>query len=252
MRKLILSLIVVAMSTVLFAQTTADNLVRATAIVDGLFFDKSIPVKSIIPGGSTMSVLCDPDDQRVLGVYLPQGYTLEEDIKSRAVPADRVMYSEILLRDYNGRKPTTTTIYQGIGVTVGEPFINFSYKDTEHCTWDNAILRGKVYVINVWQRECRPCRAEMPTLSQWKERFPNVVFLSASRHNAEEIQPIVERHNFTWHHLQEAADIVALVRQEGFPLTVVVDQNGIVRFAKTGASAETQTAAVAIIEKLSK
>lgn len=162
------------------------------------------------------------------------------------------MYSEQLLRDYNGRRPATTATYQGIGVTVGEPFIDFSYNDTENRTWNNASLKGKVYVINVWQSECGPCRGEMPTLSQWKERFPNVVFLSASRHNADEIKPIVERHNFTWNHLQEATDIVALVRQEGFPLTVVVDKDGIVRFAKVGASEENQAAAVAVIEELSK
>ena len=43
---------------------------------------------------------------------------------------------------------------------------------------------------------------------------------------------------------------MALVRQEGFPLTIVVDKNGIVRYAKVGASEENQAEAVAIIEEL--
>lgn len=90
----------------------------------------------------------------------------------------------------------------------------------------------------------------MPILSTWKERFPNVVFLSASRHNTDEILPIVKQHNFTWIHLQEAKDLVALVRQQGFPLTIVVDKNGIVRFAKVGASEENQAEAVSVIEEL--
>lgn len=80
--------------------------------------------------------------------------------------------------------------------------------------------------------------------------YPDVVFLSASRHNKEEIIPIVERHNFTWTHLQEASDIVALVRQQGFPLTIVVDRDGIVRFAKVGASEENQAQAIAAIKEL--
>ena len=92
----------------------------------------------------------------------------------------------------------------------------------------------------------------MPIPSEWKEHFPNVTFLSASRHNREEILPIISLHKFTWTHLQKATDLVALVRQSSFPLTIVVDKQGIVRFAKIGASEENQAQAVAIIEKLSR
>ncbi len=245
-----LLLIGILSSVSAFAQAPADSLIQATAIVDGLFFDKSAPTKSLIPGGATISMLKDPEGQRVMAVYLPQGYTLEESVVSIAIPADCVKYAEQLLRQYNGRKPQTTAVFEGIGATVGEPFINFEYKDTENNVWNNEKLKGKVYVINVWQSECGPCRGEMPTLSEWKKKYPDVVFLSASRHNKEEILPIAERHNFTWAHLQEASDIVALVRQQGFPLTVVVDKYGIVRFAKVGASEENQAQAVATIEEL--
>lgn len=235
-----------------YAHTPTDSLVRAVAIVDGLFFDNSVPIQSLIPGSSTMAVLKDPDGKMVLGVYLPYGYVMEESVVEKAIPVDSVMYSEKLLCDYNGRKPQTVAVYEGIGATVGEPFIDFEYKDTDNQVWNNEKLKGTIYVINIWQSECGPCRREMPILSEWKNRFPNVVFLSASRHNKEEIKPIVERHNFTWIHLQEASDIVALVRQQGFPLTVVVDKDGIVRFAKIGASEENQAEAVSVIEKLSR
>lgn len=235
-----------------YAQTSNDGVVRAAAIVDGLFFDKSIPVKSLVPGGSTMAVLKDPEGIMVIAVYLPQGYALEDSIVNKAMPAERVMYAKNLLRDYDGRKPQTTAGYTGIGVEVGKPFIDFEYRDTENNIWNNKKLKDKIYVINLWQTECGPCRREMPILSQWKEKFPDVVFLSASRHNTEEILPIVEQHHFTWIHLQEAKDLVALVRQEGFPLTIVVDKSGIVRYAKVGASEENQAEAVAVIDELSQ
>lgn len=237
----------------MYAQTSNDSSsVRATAIVDGLFFDKSVPAKSLIPGESTIAILKDPDGNKVMAVYLPQGYTMDESIVNKAIPVEHVMHAIKLLRDYEGRKPQTTAGYTGIGVSVGEPFIDFEYRDTENNIWNNEKLKDKVYVINLWQTECGPCRREMPTLSEWKERFPNVVFLSASRHNAEEILPIVNQHNFTWTHLQEATDLVALVRQQGFPLTIVVDKSGIVRFAKVGASEENQAEAVSVIEELSR
>lgn len=234
------------------AQAPSDSFVKAAAIVDGLFFDNSMPSEKIIPGGSTITILKDPDGTAILGIYPPEGYVLDESTTAKAIPAERVRYAEKLLRDYNGRKPQTTDVYQGIGVEVGEPMTEFEYTDIDGNIWNNENIKDKIYVINIWQSECGPCRREMPILSEWKIRFPNVVFLSASRHNRDEILPIVTQHNFTWTHLQEATDLVALVRQEGFPLTIVVDKNGIVRFAKVGASEENQTEAVAVIEELSR
>ncbi len=236
----------------IYAQMPNDTLVQAAAIVDGLFFDKSVPARSFTPGGSTMAVLKDPDGAMVIGVYLPEGYVVEKSIIEKAIPAERVRYADRLLRDYNGRKPKTATTYEGIGAEVGEPLVEFEYSDIDNNVWNNDRLKDRVYVINIWQSECGPCRREMPILSEWKEKFPNVVFLSASRHNKEEIIPIVERHDFTWIHLQEASDLVALVRKQGFPLTIVVDKKGIVRFAKVGATEENQAEAVAVIEKLSR
>ncbi len=235
-----------------FAQMANDSLVRAAAIVDGLFFDKSVSAKSLIPGESTMAVLKDPEGKGVIAVYLPQGYEMEASIVGKAIPADRVMYAAKLLRDYEGRRPSTTADYTGIGVKIGEPMIDFEYRDTEEIIWNNEKLKGKIFVINLWQTECGPCRREMPILSEWKEMFPDVMFLSASRHNTAEILPIVRQHNFTWTHLQEAKDLVALVRNQGFPLTIIVDKDGIVRYAKVGASEENQAAAVALIKELTQ
>ena len=148
------------------------------------------------------------------------------------------MFAKKLLRDYNGRKPQAVGKYEGIGVKVGEPMIRFEYPDIDGNVWNNEKLKDKVYVINLWQTECGPCR--------------RVGFPSASRHNREEILPIVTRHKFTWTHLQEASDLVALVGKEGFPLTIVVDKSGIVRFAKVGASSENQSQAVSVIESLTR
>lgn len=235
----------------IFAQTPTDSLRQASAIVDGLFFDKSVPATSLIPGNSITALFKDPEGAMVIAVYLPDGFVLEESMKAKAIPVENVKYGDKLLRDYNGIKPQTVGFYEGIGVKVGETFVEFEYYDTDNNIWNNDKLKNKIFVINLWQSECGPCRREMPILSEWKNKFPEVVFLSASRHNKEEILPIVTQNNFTWIHLQEASDLVALVRKEGFPLTIVVDKDGIVRFAKVGATEENQAEAVAVIEELS-
>lgn len=251
-RILLLTLSLIGCMGNVFAQIPTDILVRASAIVEGLFYDGAVSTKTLIPGGSTMAILKDPEGKMVIGVYFPDGYEMEESVKNKAIPKDRVIYADRLLRDYDIRRPQTVAVYEGLGVNEGDSFIEFEYYDIDNNAWNNAMLRGKVYVINIWQSECGPCRREMPVLSEWKNRFPDVVFLSASRHNREEILPIAERHNFTWTHLTEATDIVALVRQQGFPMTVVVDKNGTVRFAKVGADESNQAEALAVIEELSR
>lgn len=248
------TLVVIIFSVVgclnVLAQTANEELVKASAIAEGLFFDNTVSLKSLIPANSTTAILKDPDGKAVLAVYFPKDYVMEESLKERAIPAECVQYSDKLIRDYEGRRPLP--VASGIGVRIGEPFVRFEYADTDSNVWNNDKLKDRIFVINIWQTECGPCRREMPVLSEWKERFPEVVFLSASRHNKEEILPIAEQHDFTWIHLQEATDVVALVGQQGFPLTIVVDKDGIVRHAKVGASAENQAEAVAVIEQLSR
>lgn len=234
----------------MLAQTADYSMVKASAIADGLFFDSKVSLKSLIPANSTTATLKDPDGKAVLAVYFPKDHVMEESLKEKAIPAERVQYADKLIRDYEGRRPRP--VASGISVRIGELFVRFEYVDTDSNVWNNDKLKDKIYVINLWQTECGPCRREMPVLSEWKERFPEVIFLSASRHNKEEILRIAEQHHFTWTHLQEATDLVALVGQQGFPLTIVVDKNGIVRYAKFGASDENQAEAVAIIEKLSR
>lgn len=248
MRTLVVIIFSVVSCLNVLAQTANEELVKASAIAEGLFFDNTVPAKLLIPANSTTAILKDPDGKAVLAVYFPKDHIMEESLKERAIPAVCVQYSDKLIRDYEGRRPLP--VASGIGVRIGEPFVGFEYADTDSNVWNNDKLKDRIFVINIWQTECGPCRREMPVLSEWKERFPEVVFLSASRHNKEEILPIAEQHDFTWIHLQEATDLVALVGQQGFPLTIVVDKDGIVRHAKVGASAENQAEAVAVIEKL--
>ena len=91
-------------------------------------------------------------------------------------------------------------------------------------------------VLNLWYSGCGPCRAEMPELSTWKEQLPNVMFFSATFHDAELVKKITDKHHFTWIHLVEAKDMMSWIGTKGFPLTIVVDKQGIVRHAVLGTS----------------
>jgi thiol-disulfide isomerase/thioredoxin len=131
----------------------------------------------------------------------------------------------------------------------GDSFPPFSEKDMEGNTWTNDSILGRVMVLNLWYSGCGPCRAEMPELSTWKEQLPNVMFFSATFHDAETAKRITDKHHFTWTHLVEAKDMMSWIGAEGFPLTIVVDKKGIVRYAIHGTNETTREKILAIIKE---
>lgn len=131
----------------------------------------------------------------------------------------------------------------------GESFPPFCEEDMEGNTWTNDSIRGRVMVLNLWYSGSGPCRAEMPILSEWKDQLPNVMFFSATFHDAETAKRITDKHHFTWTHLVEAKDMMPWIGTEGFPLTIVVDKKGIVRYAVHGTNETTRAELLKIIKE---
>jgi thiol-disulfide isomerase/thioredoxin len=119
---------------------------------------------------------------------------------------------------------------------VGEKFPTFSDKDVDGNTWTSDSIRGRVAVFNLWYSGCGPCLAEMPILSEWKQQLPDVLFFSATFHDAETTKRITDKRQFNWVHLIESKDMMAWIGTKGFPFTVVVDKQGMVRYAVHGTS----------------
>ena len=132
---------------------------------------------------------------------------------------------------------------------AGELFPSFRETDIDGRIWTNDSVRGRVMVLNLWYSGCGSCRAEMPELSTWKEQMPEVMFFSATFHDAETAKRITDKHHFTWTHLVEAKDMMSWIGTEGFPLTIVVDKQGIVRYAVHGTSEEKRAELVAKIKE---
>lgn len=113
---------------------------------------------------------------------------------------------------------------------------DFAEKDIDGKTWTKEELKGRVTVINVWYSGCGPCRREMPMLSTWKDKYPDVHFVSANFENVDKVKQITEKEGFNWTHIANDTYFTKRVGNEGYPLTIVVDKNGIVRYCKHGAN----------------
>jgi hypothetical protein len=75
------------------------------------------------------------------------------------------------------------------------------------------------------------------------------MFFSATYHDAETVKSITNKHHFTWTHLIEAKDMMSWIGTEGFPLTIVVDKQGIARYAVHGTSEEKRAELLANIKE---
>jgi len=186
------------------------------------------------------------------------GAELPASVIKQAIPKEQVRNAEQFLESDNlmrTMQEVTTANIKPDGTfyspKAGEPFPAFSEKDTDGRTWTNADVKGKVMVLNLWYSGCRPCRAEMPELSTWKELLPDVMFFSATFHDAETAKRITDKHHFTWTHLVEARDMLAWIGYQGFPLTIIVDKHGVVRYAVHGTSKAKRAQLLAIIKEAS-
>ena len=169
--------------------------------------------------------------------------TLPKSLIRQAIPREQVHNADQFLNGLNmmhemGQLTIATLKDDGTFYSpkAGEPFPQFREKDIDGRIWTNDSIRGRVMVLNLWYSGCGPCRAEMPELSTWKEQLPNVMFFSATFHDAELVKKITDKHHFTWTHLVEAKDMMSWIGTKGFPLTIVVDKLGIVRHAVHGTS----------------
>jgi len=102
-----------------------------------------------------------------------------------------------------------------------------------------ADFRGQVVLVNNWATWCPPCKAEMPTLQAYYddyagERF-TIIAIDAGDPLAD-VAEFVKEYGLTfivWPDLAQKATVA--FRNPGLPSSYVIDRQGVVRLAWTGA-----------------
>ena len=238
-RFVIIALVALA-SLMTIAQEQRTDTIIPKFLINGYFFQELPELPDANPSYTRLK---DSEGNKILAIGLD--VDLPESVKNQAIPRYQVRNANQFLNGANMMATMLELAQAGVkedgtfySPKAGEPFPPFNEIDLEGHRWTNDSVKGHVMVLNLWYSGCGPCRAEMPELSTWKEQFPDVMFFSATYHDAEVVQKITEKHHFTWTHLVEAKNMMSWIGTEGFPFTVVVDKMGIVRYAVHGTSPE--------------
>ena len=122
---------------------------------------------------------------------------------------------------------------------VGKPCPDFALPDPSGKVWKNSDLKGKVTLINTWNIFCGPCKKEMPVLNELMKNYPDYQFWAISPNTSQEIKEIVENTPFHFTQLTEGQQFLNDNHLTAFPVDLIIDKKGIVRFVLYGGNAET-------------
>ena len=139
-------------------------------------------------------------------------------------------------------------------VQVNEPAPNFELTTFEGETISTQAQRGKVIVVNFWASWCNPCELEAADLqAAWEHYQPTdqVLFLGVDWTDTDiEAQKYMDKFGITYPSGPDLGTRISQAfRTTGVPETYVIDQNGVLVFAKFGPFTSLQEI-IAVIDPL--
>lgn len=119
--------------------------------------------------------------------------------------------------------------------------------------------RGDVVMINIWATWCGPCRIEMPSIEQlhraYAQKGLRIIAVSVDDPGSEpQIRSFVNRYGLTFEVLHDPGGQAGKVSRDyqtmGYPETVIIGRDGIIRKKLLGAHDWNSTENRALIDRL--
>ncbi|MEW5323704.1 TlpA disulfide reductase family protein [Geobacillus thermoleovorans] len=95
-------------------------------------------------------------------------------------------------------------------------------------------LRGKRVIVNMWATWCPPCRAEMPDMQKFYERYKDegveivAVNLTQSERQPEYVARFIQEYDITVV-LDEKGEVSRQYQAHAIPTSYLIDSQGILR-----------------------
>jgi thiol-disulfide isomerase/thioredoxin len=122
-------------------------------------------------------------------------------------------------------------------IKTGEKLDLFKAKDIAGYKIDPKELQGKVVVLNFWFINCSPCREEIPELNKIALSYannPDIVFIAVALDNKDDLQKFLKDTPFAYHIVENGKEIAGRYKIEGYPTSIILDKEGIVKYHLMG------------------
>jgi len=161
-------------------------------------------------------------------------------LKTMSLPADSATAFTLVKKDA-AAMAMSKTFRVGSDETgfikTGEKLELFKAKDIYGYKLGPKTLLGKVVVLNFWFINCPPCRQEIPELNKIALSYannPNVVFIAVALDEKDDIKKFLESMPFAYHIVDDGRDIAAKYEIKNYPLSIILNKEGIVKFHAAG------------------
>jgi thiol-disulfide isomerase/thioredoxin len=116
---------------------------------------------------------------------------------------------------------------------------NFTIKDLAGNQIDAKLLKNKVVFLNLWATWCGPCRKEMPSIQQLYNKIDHdkIAFVMLSLDNEADHQKVIKyisEKAFTFPVFETSGGLPGQLQVSVIPTTLVIGQDGKIKFKKTG------------------
>jgi peroxiredoxin len=136
-------------------------------------------------------------------------------------------------------EPETRGGFSAIPIEVNFPAPDVTVSDLDGNPVSLSDYRGQVILLNNWATWCPPCKAEMPTLQAYYEDHHHQDFMIVAIEAGDSIPNVasfVDYFGLTFDVLADPTTATLTAFRNGsLPNSYVIDENGIVRLAWTGA-----------------
>jgi thiol-disulfide isomerase/thioredoxin len=119
------------------------------------------------------------------------------------------------------------------------PLDTYEWKltDTEGKRFDFATQKGEVVLVNFWATWCPPCVAEMPSMQKLYDAYGGkVTFMFVTTEDPQKVAAFLERKGYTVPVYYPQTEAPKTLDHKLLSTTYVVDREGKIVVAETGAS----------------
>jgi peroxiredoxin len=165
--------------------------------------------------------------------YLDDASNVKALVLRRATPEELKMMQQM---QANGGPDMGGPTEIAASPLLNLPAPPFEVKDLKANSLKLEDLKGKVVVLNFWFVECKPCVSEIPELNELVMEFQKkgVVFMALGLNNTEQMKKFLKKTPFNYQVVPDAKEVANQFGVDGFPTSVVIDQEGVIRYISLG------------------